>query len=92
MSKWAERLKEHGVNLSLCDNGDKTDKSPPVDSQNAPFVTSVPFVTREQDFQDAYEERAAIIEHDGKLPRVHAETAALEDTKIVWLERARRQA
>ena len=37
------------------------------------------------DWHDHYEERAAIIEHDGQLPRPEAEHQALADTVDHWL-------
>jgi hypothetical protein len=49
MSKWADRLKTHGINISSCDKSDKTDRTNDEISEDKPFVASVSFVTREQD-------------------------------------------
>ena len=37
-----------------------------------------------QDFQDAYEERAAIMEFDAKMPRKTAEEMAYKDMMKQW--------
>ena len=71
---------------------DKTDKSPSVS-----FVSSFPGHIDAgsdrtdtgswcaQDWTYHYEERAAIVEHDGELPRHAAERMALADTINHWL-------
>jgi len=85
MSKWAVLLEQKYAVVLPCDNSAKSDKNS--------FVPSVPFVTREQDWRDAFEERAAIMEYDA--PDVHpdrqaAEAGAYEDCKTVWIERNRK--
>ena len=71
----------------------KSDQSPSaseIPNVNHPIIegggkksTSVEWTP--QDWRDHFEERAAIIVHDGELPRPEAERQALEATIIHWM-------
>ena len=75
------------------DKSDKSDQSPSaseVPNVNHPVIeggleTASPNEWTSQAWIDHYEERAAIIEHDGELPRPEAERQAVADCIDHWL-------
>lgn len=81
MSKWLERLREHGKNCHMEENGtDKIDRMP---SEAISSVLSVRsqrecanFSSEPDDPATAFEERAAILEYDCGLSREEAERLA----------------